>query len=100
MRLWRERPAESSSGQIAPKIKELALIRGLQLRSAAKLGGMHGSGLMGQAIGSWRLFWALALATSTAICLGLPSTDFHSARGSEFIILRSVRCALPLFLVA
>jgi methionine sulfoxide reductase heme-binding subunit len=55
---------------------------------------------MGKALGSWRLFWVLALATSTAICLGLPSTDFHTVRGMEFIILRSVRCALPLFLVA
>jgi DMSO/TMAO reductase YedYZ heme-binding membrane subunit len=55
---------------------------------------------MGKAIGSWRLFWVLALATSSAICLGLPRTDFHSARGMEFIILRSVRCALPLFVVA
>lgn len=55
---------------------------------------------MGKAIGSWRLFWVLALATSIAICLGLPSTDFHSVHGMEFIIVRSVRCALPLFLVA
>lgn len=37
---------------------------------------------------------------SGAILLGLPATDFHSARGTESIILRSVRCALPLFLVA
>jgi sulfoxide reductase heme-binding subunit YedZ len=49
---------------------------------------------------SWRLFWLIALATSFAICLGVPSTDFHSARGMEFIVLRSVRCALPCFLVA
>jgi methionine sulfoxide reductase heme-binding subunit len=56
--------------------------------------------LMGKAIGSWRLFWVLAVAISTLVCLGLPSTDFHSARGMEPIILRSVRCALPLFLVA
>lgn len=55
---------------------------------------------MGKAIGSWRLFGVLALATSIAICLGLPGTDFHSAHGMEPIILRSVRCALPLFLVA
>lgn len=49
---------------------------------------------------SWSLFWVLALAVSLAISLGLPRTDFHSARGMEPIILRSVRCALPLFLVA
>jgi methionine sulfoxide reductase heme-binding subunit len=55
---------------------------------------------MAKAINSWRLFWLLALATSIAICLGLPRTDFNSARGMEFIILRSVRCALPCFIVA
>ena len=49
---------------------------------------------------SWTLFWVLALATSLAISLGVPHTDFHSARGMEPIILRSVRCALPLFCVA
>jgi sulfoxide reductase heme-binding subunit YedZ len=56
--------------------------------------------VMAKAINSWRLFWLLALATSIAICLGLPRTDFSSARGMEFIILRSVRCALPCFIVA
>ena len=55
---------------------------------------------MTRALGSWRLFWLLALAMSIAICLGLPRTDFNSARGTEFIILRSVRCALPCFIVA
>jgi len=49
---------------------------------------------------SWRLFWALALAISVAICLGLPATDFHTAAGTEGIVLRSVRCALPFFLIA
>jgi sulfoxide reductase heme-binding subunit YedZ len=53
-----------------------------------------------KAIESWRLFWVLALATSVATCLGLPFADFHSARGTTPIILRSVRCALPLFLLA
>jgi methionine sulfoxide reductase heme-binding subunit len=51
-------------------------------------------------LNSWSLFWALALATSVANLLGLPDADFHSARGMSPIILRSVRCALPLFLVA
>jgi DMSO/TMAO reductase YedYZ heme-binding membrane subunit len=48
----------------------------------------------------WSLFWVLALATSTANLLGLSDANFHSARGMSPIILRSVRCALPLFLVA
>ena len=51
-------------------------------------------------LNSWSLFWVLALATSAANLLGLPDADFHSARGMSPIILRSVRCALPLFLVA
>jgi methionine sulfoxide reductase heme-binding subunit len=49
---------------------------------------------------SWRLFWLLALIVSVGICLGLRSSDFHSGRGLEHIILHSVRCALPLFVVA
>jgi methionine sulfoxide reductase heme-binding subunit len=55
---------------------------------------------MGRILESWRLFWVLALAESIAICLGLPNTNFHSAHGMEHIILRSVRCALPFFIVA
>ena len=51
-------------------------------------------------LNSWPLFWALALAASIVNLFGLPETDFHSARGMAPIILRSVRCALPLFLVA
>ncbi|MGB9329458.1 MAG: hypothetical protein WCB10_01685 [Steroidobacteraceae bacterium] len=51
-------------------------------------------------LNSWSLFWVLALAMSVANVLGLPDADFHSARGMSPIILRSVRCALPLFLVA
>lgn len=49
---------------------------------------------------SWRLFWLLAFAISAANCIALPSTNFQSARGTEFIVLYSVRCALPLFVVA
>jgi DMSO/TMAO reductase YedYZ heme-binding membrane subunit len=49
---------------------------------------------------SWRLFWLLAFAISAANCLALPITNFQSARGTVFIILYSVRCALPFFLVA
>jgi len=55
---------------------------------------------MVKAVESWRLFWLLALAASAAICLGLPLADFHSARGTAPMILRSVRYALPLFLLA
>jgi methionine sulfoxide reductase heme-binding subunit len=55
---------------------------------------------MRKGLKGWRLFWALALTTSVAICIGLPAADFHSPRGVEPIILRSVRCALPLFVVA
>ena len=49
---------------------------------------------------SWRLFWLLAAATTAAICLGLPFTDFRSQHGMEFIIKHSVRSSLPLFLLA
>jgi methionine sulfoxide reductase heme-binding subunit len=53
-----------------------------------------------RAFGSWRLFWMLAVIESVAISSGLPFANFHSFRGTEPIILRSVRCALPLFLLA
>jgi methionine sulfoxide reductase heme-binding subunit len=49
---------------------------------------------------SWRLFWSLAAGTTVATFLGLPFADFRSAQGMEFIIKHSVRCALPLFLLA
>ena len=55
---------------------------------------------MKSTLNSWSLFWVLALAASAANLLGLPDADFHSARGMSPVILRSVRCALPLFLVA
>jgi len=48
----------------------------------------------------WRLFGVLALSVSAAICAELPRTDFHSARGTEHIILHSVHCALPFFVLA
>jgi len=51
-------------------------------------------------LNSWRLFWVLALAASTATLLGLAHTDFHSGRGMLPIIHRSARCALPLFVLA
>ena len=51
-------------------------------------------------LNSWSLFWVLALAASTATLLGLSHTDFHSARGMASIVHRSVRCALPLFVLA
>lgn len=55
---------------------------------------------MPKALASWRLFWVLALAETVAICAGLPAADLHSRRGTDVIIIHSVRCALPLFLVA
>jgi DMSO/TMAO reductase YedYZ heme-binding membrane subunit len=55
---------------------------------------------MARTLNSWPLFWLLALAASTATLLGLPEADFNSARGMSPIIVRSVRCALPLFIVA
>ena len=55
---------------------------------------------MAKAVESWWLFWLLALAISVATCLWLPLADFHSARGTAPVILRSVRYALPLFLLA
>jgi methionine sulfoxide reductase heme-binding subunit len=55
---------------------------------------------MARAVEAWRLFWLLALVISVATCVWLPLTDFHSARGTAPVILRSVRYALPLFLLA
>ena len=55
---------------------------------------------MVKALESWRLFWLLTLAASAAVCTQLPYVDFHSARGTAPIILRTVRDALPLFLLA
>lgn len=37
---------------------------------------------------------------TAANVLGLPFADFRSSQGMEFIIKHSVRCALPLFLIA
>jgi methionine sulfoxide reductase heme-binding subunit len=51
-------------------------------------------------INSWRLFGLLAAAITVADLFGLPFADFRSAQGMEFIIKHSVRCALPLFLLA
>jgi methionine sulfoxide reductase heme-binding subunit len=48
----------------------------------------------------WRLFGVLAATVSAAICTALPRTDFRSARGTEHIILHSVHCALPFFVLA
>jgi methionine sulfoxide reductase heme-binding subunit len=51
-------------------------------------------------LNSWPLFWVLALALSVSNLLGLRGVNFNSARGMSPAILLSVRCALPLFLVA
>jgi methionine sulfoxide reductase heme-binding subunit len=53
-----------------------------------------------RSMNSWKLFWFLAAATTAATSLGLPFADFRSPHGMEFIIKHSVRCALPLFLLA
>jgi methionine sulfoxide reductase heme-binding subunit len=55
---------------------------------------------MRKALRSWPLFWVLAFALSAVNCIKLPSTDFHSAHETEFIVLRAVLCALPFLLVA
>lgn len=55
---------------------------------------------MGSALAAWRLFWLLAFALSAAIGLKLLLADLHSARGIESIILFTVRCSLPFFLIA
>jgi methionine sulfoxide reductase heme-binding subunit len=49
---------------------------------------------------SWRLFRLLAFSISAVICVALPFTDFQTARGTEFIVLFTVRCALVFFLIA
>jgi methionine sulfoxide reductase heme-binding subunit len=49
---------------------------------------------------SWKLFWLLAAVITVAVGLGLPFADFRSPQGMEFILKHSVRCALPLFLLA
>jgi DMSO/TMAO reductase YedYZ heme-binding membrane subunit len=49
---------------------------------------------------SWRLFCLLAFAISLINCIALPFANFHSAQGTLFIIIFSVRCALPFFVVA
>jgi len=55
---------------------------------------------VGKALGSWRLFWVLALAISAANCIGLLFTDLHTSSGAEYVVLRAVLSALPLLLVA
>jgi methionine sulfoxide reductase heme-binding subunit len=56
--------------------------------------------LMTKTLHSWPLFWLLALVESVAIAARLPVADFRSVHGMEPIILHSVRCALPLFVLA
>jgi hypothetical protein len=55
---------------------------------------------MAAVLKSWRLFGLLALAITTAVGLGLPHANFHSLRGTEFIVWWAVLCALPCLLVA
>jgi sulfoxide reductase heme-binding subunit YedZ len=55
---------------------------------------------MRKGLESWRLFWLLAFAITALNCAALPFTEFRSAHGTESIILYSVRCALPFFVIA
>jgi DMSO/TMAO reductase YedYZ heme-binding membrane subunit len=43
---------------------------------------------------------ALGLLVSAAIGAGLPFANLRTASGTEFMVLHSVRCALPFFLAA
>jgi methionine sulfoxide reductase heme-binding subunit len=51
-------------------------------------------------LNAWLLFSVLALVVSVANLVGMPGADFGSARGMVPIVVRSVRFALPLFVVA
>jgi methionine sulfoxide reductase heme-binding subunit len=42
----------------------------------------------------------LSLLVSAVIVAGLPFCDLSTARGTEFMVLHSVRCALAFFLIA
>jgi hypothetical protein len=55
---------------------------------------------MGKLPESWRLFRLLAFAISAANCIAMPFTNFQTVHGTEFIVLFSVRCALPFLIVA
>ena len=55
---------------------------------------------MAAVLKSWRLFGVLALAVSTVDGLALPHADFHSLRGTEFMVWYTVLCALPFLLIA
>ena len=55
---------------------------------------------MRKSVESWQLFWLVALIISVVNVLSLTRTDFRSAAGTTPAILLSVRCALPLFLLA
>jgi methionine sulfoxide reductase heme-binding subunit len=55
---------------------------------------------MRKGLESWGLFRLLAVSISALNCAALPFMDFSSAHGTESIILYSVRCALPFFIIA
>jgi sulfoxide reductase heme-binding subunit YedZ len=60
---------------------------------------VHDCGMQ-KSLESWGLFRLLAVSISAVNCAALPLTDFQSAHGTESIILYSVRCALPFFIIA
>lgn len=49
---------------------------------------------------AWQLFWGIALVLSGLMVTRLSQLDLGSVRDTRQIVLWSVRCAIPLFLVA
>jgi methionine sulfoxide reductase heme-binding subunit len=55
---------------------------------------------MASTLKSWRLFWILAFALSVANGLALAASDPRTARGTEWLIVRAIECALPFLVLA
>src|SRR5262249_35149610 len=49
---------------------------------------------------SWRLFWTLALAITLANGIALFHVDPRTARGTEWLIVFAIECALPFLVLA
>jgi len=49
---------------------------------------------------SWRLFWTLVLAITLADGLALLHVDPRTARGTEWLIVFAIECALPFLVLA
>ena len=54
---------------------------------------------MAATLKSWRLFWILAFAITAANGLALASADPRTARGTEWLIVRAIECALPFLIL-